>query len=354
MRKALLLFLVPLLALATLGLVAPPAAASATEENHFLSLLNQARRANGLSPMVLDSGLSHDARRWSSTMGAANLLYHTPNQQMMNEVARVVPAWQRIGENVGVGYDVQGLHNAFWNSPGHKANMLSDFNRVGIGVVFQQGKTWVTFRFVKGPAITGSTGQTTVSPGTRTFPDVPDNAYYADAVAWAVRKKVTNGVGTTGLYQPNSSVTRAEMATFLWRMAGQPKAKGKQFADVSGSAYYARAVKWMRSRGLTTGVGGTNRYAPGSPVTREQMAAFLHRFAGDKKVSSQHRFVDVPRTSFANDSISWLQRFRITKGTAPGRFSPGQPVSRAQMATFLHRLATTRKAMSGKAIKIRL
>src|SRR5687768_12858756 len=153
MRRALLLLLSPLLVLASIGVAATPAGAASSDEMQFLTLLNTARKNSGLGPMVLDEGLGADARRWSGQMGSQNLLYHTPNGQLMSEVARVVPAWQRIGENVGVGYDIVGLHNAFWNSPGHRANMLSDFNRVGIGVVYAQGKTWVTFRFVKGPAI---------------------------------------------------------------------------------------------------------------------------------------------------------------------------------------------------------
>jgi hypothetical protein len=158
MRRALLLLLVALLSIGSLGVAAGPAAADAGQEQEFLRLLNETRAAHGLAPMILDGGLSVDARSWSAHMNARVLLYHTPAMQMRDEVARVVPAWQRIGENIGVGYDVQGLHNAFFNSTGHRANMLGDYNRLGVGVSRNGSQIWVTFRFVKGPAISGITG----------------------------------------------------------------------------------------------------------------------------------------------------------------------------------------------------
>ena len=367
MRKILALLLAPLLGYLALGLGAEPATAASSQELQFLTLLNSARSSNGLAPMVLDSSMSDDARRWSSTMGSKDLLYHTPNSQMIAEVGRVVPDWMRMGENVGVGYDVPGLHQAFWNSPPHRANMLSDFNKVGIGVVYMNGKTWVTFRFVRDPSMTtsGTTGGTTggtggtstpppPKPGTRSFPDVPDNAYFAKAVAWMKHKDLTTGSGSTGLYLPNSLVTRGQMATFLWRIAGAPSSNAPQFADVASNAYYARAVRWMRAKDLTTGVGGTNRFAPNSPVTREQMAAFLHRFAGEKTVPGRHPFADVPSTSYADHAITWLHRYHITTGVAPGRFSPGGQVTRAQMAAFLHRMVTHRSSLGQRSIKVRL
>ena len=364
MRKFLTLLLAPLLVFATLGLGAEPATAASSQELQFLTLLNNARRSNGLSAMVLDSSLSYDARRWSSTMGSKDLLYHTPNSQMIAEVGRVVPDWIRMGENVGVGYDIPGLHQAFWNSPPHRANMLSDFNKVGIGVVYADGKTWVTFRFVRDPSLstsgtTGGTSGGTTSPpppkpGTRSFPDVPDNAYFADAVAWMKNKDLTTGAGSSGLYLPNSLVTRGQMATFLWRIAGSPSSNAPQFGDVAYNAFYARAVRWMRAKDLTTGVGGTNRFAPNLPVTREQMAAFLHRFAGEKSVIGRHPFGDVPYSSYADEAITWLHRFHITTGVAPGRFSPGGQVTRAQMAAFLHRMLSHRSSLGQRSIKIRL
>ncbi len=129
----------------------------AQDEGTFLTLLNRARTGAGLAALVSDSKLAPTSRSWSQNMANRNSLYHDPNLGAV--ASQVEPNWRSVGENVGVGYDVQGLHNAFWNSPGHKANMMKPaYNRVGIGVVHSGGKLWVTLRFLEGPAIAGSTG----------------------------------------------------------------------------------------------------------------------------------------------------------------------------------------------------
>jgi hypothetical protein len=353
MRRLLIFVLTALLALGTFGVTASPAtAAPADDENTFLSLLNQTRQANGRAPVVLDPGLSGDARVWSGVMAQKNLLHHTDSTRMVNEVKRVVPDWTRLGENVGVGYGVQSLHDAFWNSSGHRANMLGDYNRVGVGVVHSGGKIWVTFRFVKGSPISGQTGGCSTTAG---FSDVCASAYFADAVAWLSRTGVTTGIGGTNQFQPHGTVTRAQMATFLHRLAGEPRATARRFSEAPSGASYASAVDWLRATGLTTGVGGTNNFNPNGGVTRDQMAAFLHRFAGEMAMSGRHGFVDVPRTSFADSAVTWLAQHGITTGIAgTNRFDPGGTVTRGQMATFLHRLNGSRDALASGAQPIRV
>lgn len=348
MRTPLTLVLAVLLAIGTsVAFTSPATAAPGDDELGFLRQLNETRVANGRAPLVLDLGLSADARNWSGTMASQNRLFHTPSTQILGEVLRVVTSWIRIGENVGVGYGIESLHNAFWGSSGHRANMLGDFNRVGVGVRYGGGRLWVTFRFVKGPPISGTTGL----GRTAGFPDVPDRAYYADAVEWLVDKGITTGVGTTGLYKPGEPVTRAQMGTFLWRLAGQPRATATRFADVPTGSYYAAAVDWLRARGLTTGVAGGNRYAPNELVTRAQMVTFLHRFAGTEQVDGWHGFVDVGQI-YAADAITWAAQHRITTGTGNQRFSPHQMVTRDQMSAFLHRLAGTRTAFTTAGVRI--
>jgi len=340
-----------LLALGTLAVAgAPPASASvADDESTFLALLNKTRADHKLSPLTINSALSSDARRWSQQMVAEGRLYHTPQSRMVSEVARVVPGWQRIGENIGYAGSVKQLHDALYASPGHKANMLGSYTHVGIGVAYKGSQVWVTFRFVAGSPVTG----TASISGTAGFPDVPSNAYYAQPVQWLVKHRYTTGVGNTGLFMPDQAVTRAQMATFLWRLAGSPKPKSvPRFADVPSNAYYSQAVAWMRSRGITTGVGGTNSYKPNDLVTREQMAAFLHRFAGLKSVTSPHGFRDVAPASYADAAIRWLVRYGITTGTGPGTYSPLAPVTRGQMATFLYRLDAARAAFSPTGVRI--
>jgi hypothetical protein len=137
---------------------AAPAAASAdTAESEFLTKLNQERVNRGLPALVSDTKLAPTSRSWSANMGSKNSLYHEPNLAAV--ASTVEPNWRSVGENVGVGYGVQGLHDAFMGSTGHRNNILSSkYNRVGIGVAYAHGKTWVTVRFLEGPAITGTTG----------------------------------------------------------------------------------------------------------------------------------------------------------------------------------------------------
>jgi uncharacterized protein YkwD len=128
-------------------------ATTAQAEAGFWHLVNQARAAHGRGPLVLDPGLEADARAWSQVMAAQDRLAHAPGPAMSGDFDRSVPGWTRGGENVGRGWDVEGLHQAFLASAGHRDNILGDFNRVGVGVTYTGGATWVTFRFAKGPPL---------------------------------------------------------------------------------------------------------------------------------------------------------------------------------------------------------
>jgi uncharacterized protein YkwD len=136
--------------------LAAPTSVSSTNEGAFLTKLNQERVARGLPAMILDNPLAATARDWSATMSARNQLAHDPG--LVADVAAVEPGWRGVAENVGVGYSVQQLHDAFMGSSGHRANVLGNYNRVGIGVAMNGTKLWVTVRFLRGPAITGTTG----------------------------------------------------------------------------------------------------------------------------------------------------------------------------------------------------
>lgn len=107
------------------------------------------------------------------------------------------------------------------------------------------------------------------------FTDVSVKEYYFDAIAWAVKNAITEGVNDT-IFAPGASCTRAQMVTFLWRAAGNPAADGKLFADVESTKYYAEAVRWAVANGVTKGVSDTS-FAPGSACTRAQIVTFLYR-----------------------------------------------------------------------------
>lgn len=112
----------------------------------LLALINDERAAAGLDALATDRGLTDLAVTWSKKMARSNQLSHNP--ALRDQVEAAVPGWRRLGENVGVGGDIDSLHQAFMASPGHRANVLGDFDRVGIGVKAAQGRLWVTVDFV--------------------------------------------------------------------------------------------------------------------------------------------------------------------------------------------------------------
>ena len=168
------------------------------------------------------------------------------------------------------------------------------------------------------------------------FADVPNSAYYADAVKWAVAQGITNGKGS-GLFGSNDACTRAQIVTFLWRAAGSPAPKMtfNPFSDVSPDAYYYQAVLWAVENGITGGM-GNGRFSPEGTCTRGQSVTFLHRAAGAPAVSGSS-FQDVPASSYCADAIAWAVKNGITQGTGAGAFSPNGGCTRAQIVTFLYR-----------------
>ena len=168
------------------------------------------------------------------------------------------------------------------------------------------------------------------------FTDVPNSAYYADAVKWAVAQGITNGKGS-GLFGSNDACTRAQIVTFLWRAAGSPAPKMafNPFSDVSPDAYYYQAVLWAVENGITGGM-GNGRFSPDGTCTRGQSVTFLYRAAGAPAVSGSS-FQDVPASAYCADAVAWAVKNGITQGTGAGAFSPNGGCTRAQIVTFLYR-----------------
>ena len=111
--------------------------------------------------------------------------------------------------------------------------------------------------------------------GTNPFTDVSTSDYYYDAVLWAVANGVTNGTSAT-TFSPDMDVTRAQAVTFQWRAAGSPVVSGSSFGDVAADAYYVNAVTWAVANGITNGTGGNN-FSPDVVVSRAQAVTFLYR-----------------------------------------------------------------------------
>ncbi|HMS49452.1 S-layer homology domain-containing protein [Candidatus Microthrix sp.] len=174
------------------------------------------------------------------------------------------------------------------------------------------------------------------APATHGFNDVPTNHFANLAVGWLVGAGITSGT-SPGTYSPSQPVTRAQMAVFLWRAAGGPTPVGPHgFNDVPAGHFAGTAVGWLVGAGITSGT-SPGTYSPSQPVTRAQMAVFLWRAAGGPTPVGPHGFNDVPAGHFAGTAVGWLVGDRITSGTSPGRYSPSNMVTRAQMAVFLWR-----------------
>ena len=193
-----------------------------------------------------------------------------------------------------------------------------------------------TFTYTATGLVKGETLVTEPTPDdSNSFSDVPANAYFADAVEWAVNKGITNGLSDT-MFGPYESCTRAQIVTFLWRAAGSPKPKtASSFTDVPVSTYYAKAVAWAVENGITNGMTETT-FAPDEACTRGQSVTFLHR-ALKGTASGSVNFTDVPANAFYTDAVNWAVANNVTNGTSNTTFSPNADCTRAEIVTFLYR-----------------
>ena len=185
--------------------------------------------------------------------------------------------------------------------------------------------------------VSASFARTGESGSDMPFTDVSAGAYYFDAVRWAAEEGITSGVtGTT--FAPGRSCTRAQIITFLWRANGSPRAENTKnpFTDVSADAYYYDAVLWAVEEGITSGVTGTT-FAPDASCTRAQAAVMLWRAEGSPAVSGTNPFRDVADDDYYADAVVWAVKNGVTQGTTAATFEPGEACTRAQIVTFLYR-----------------
>ena len=167
------------------------------------------------------------------------------------------------------------------------------------------------------------------------FVDVNENAYYYDAVLWAVEKGITGGT-TAATFSPDEACTRAQMVTFLWHAAGSPVVNyAMSFTDVPADAYYAEAVRWAVSQGITAGTSAST-FDPNATVTRGQTVTFLWRAAGSPVVAGDS-FADVAADAYYAPAVAWAVREGITAGVGAETFAPSADCTRGQIVTFLYR-----------------
>jgi hypothetical protein len=171
------------------------------------------------------------------------------------------------------------------------------------------------------------------------FDDVPVDAYYADPVVWAFDEGITTGTSPT-TFSPNAPVNRGQLAMFLHRFAGSPAPSSpvNPFTDIPSAGGLQQAVLWLYEEEITTGTSPTT-FGPEMRLNRGQLAAFLWRYADRPVPANPHGFVDVPAGSYFDEATAWMLEQRITTGTSATTYSPHQQLSRAQIVTFLYRLA---------------
>ena len=175
------------------------------------------------------------------------------------------------------------------------------------------------------------------------FTDVPTSAWFYDSVRNVYENYIMNGVSPT-LFQPNGTMSRAMVATVLWRLEGEPEMDDTSvFTDVPRGQWYTQAIAWAYEQGIITGYGG-GRFGPQDNVTRQQLAAMLFRYAktmdldgGERATLSAYR--DQGQVAdWAREAFAWAVAKGHINGTSPTTLSPTGTATRAQCAAILTRM----------------
>ncbi len=170
------------------------------------------------------------------------------------------------------------------------------------------------------------------------FTDVPADAWYSEAVAWAVENGITGGIGD-GLFGPDNTCTRGQVVTFLWAAAGKPVLENADnpFVDVSASDWYYTAVMWAVANNVTGGT-SANTFSPEAPCTRAQVVTFLYAAEGKPAVgNAANSFLDVAVNDWFYAPVMWAVANDITGGIGNGLFGPDNACTRGQIALFLYK-----------------
>lgn len=174
------------------------------------------------------------------------------------------------------------------------------------------------------------------------FLDVNASDWYYDAVNYVCSKNMMNGTGNN-MFSPNANITRGMIVTILYRLEGAPEVSGNAFSDVASGMYYTDAVIWAAENGIVNGY-GNGVFAPDEPITREQLAAVLYRYAdyircGTAGRNDLSRFSDAKTVSaYALTPMQWAVESGLINGVGSGILQPGGTATRAQAAMILMRL----------------
>ncbi len=167
------------------------------------------------------------------------------------------------------------------------------------------------------------------------FRDISETDYFYTPVRWAAEQGITSGVSEEH-FAPDDGCTRAQIVTFLWRAAGSPVVNcAMDIIDVPMDSYCTDAVRWALSEGITTGI-AAQLFGPDEICTRAQAVTFLAR-AKKAEADGETTFSDVPSDSYYADAVAWAASNGITSGVSADHFAPGDTCTRAQIVTFLYR-----------------
>ena len=167
------------------------------------------------------------------------------------------------------------------------------------------------------------------------FTDVPDDAWFAPAVQWAVDQGITKGTSDT-TFSPNMDLSRGMAVTFLWRMMGEPTPTGiNPFEDVTTDDYFFNPVVWAVDTGVTKGTSETT-FSPNDTVTRGQLVTFIYRLAGEPEVTQANPFSDVDSDAYYYNAVVWAAEAGLVQGYPDGSFQPNKSITRAELVTVLY------------------
>ena len=172
------------------------------------------------------------------------------------------------------------------------------------------------------------------------FTDVADDAWYADAVSWCVENDIMSGVTSTA-FSPGTDMVRVTVADALYRAKGRPEvAYGGEFSDVAANSAYAGAVAWSAANGIMSGY-GNGVFGANDPVTREQLAALLWRYAGSPSAEAGEDFADEARIAdYARTAVDWARANGIINGRNGNIFDPKATITRSEVTAILYRYLT--------------
>ncbi len=330
-----------LLAAGLLGVMAPASSAAdwAPREFAFVEKINEERAEAGLDPVRANTMLTGVARDWTDEMVADDHLHHRPDL-----ATAVTGSWSRLAENVGYSRRtgateeqlVERLHNAFMNSPGHRRNVVGDFNQVGVGVrVASNGTMWVTVNFMLGPIDSSLMQDGPPAEGFAAFTDI-GGTVHADAIEANYEAGIMHSLSRTR-FGTREAVTREEMAAFLARAGDLPDSSEVSFPDVPASHEFASEIGAVAEAGIANGAASGN-FLPADQVTRAEMASFLVRALPDlEPIEGEYGFDDVGTGNGHAASIAAIADVGITKGCSADNYCPNRSVTRAEMASFLAR-----------------